>query len=107
MHATRLIAVLAAAALSAPAALAHSFDIEEAQADVARLIADEYEGETALPMPVMAVIERLEALGYTEIEEFDIDGDDEYEIEATAPGGEEVEIEMDALTGEILDVEED
>ena len=96
------------AVLVAPAAGAqeHDFDMKEAQREIAELVATEYEGAETLPMTATAVVTMLEGLGYTAIQDFDVDRD-EYEVEATAPGGEEVEIEIDPLTGEILEIEEE
>ncbi|HUF56663.1 MAG TPA: PepSY domain-containing protein [Thermohalobaculum sp.] len=101
-----LAALTGAAALAALPALAHDFDVEEAQAAVAGLIGEEYMDAAELPMSVTAVVAHLEELGYTEIEEFRVE-DGVYEIEATDPEGEEVEIDLDPVTGEIMESEED
>ena len=106
MRRIRFAALLGAAAVAALPAAAHDFDFEEAQKDVAELTATEFEGANALPLSVTAVVGLLEELGYTDIEDFDVDRD-EYEVEATNPEGIEVEIELDPVTGEILEVEED
>lgn len=99
-------ALLGAATLVALPAAAHDFDVEEAREDVAELIGKEYVGATEMPMSVTATVALLEALGYSEIEEFEVE-DGVYEIEATGPDGEEVELELDPLTGEVLESEED
>ena len=101
-----IAAALGAATLAALPALAQDFDMGDVQEEIAELTATEYEGAEALPMSATAVVGMLEQLGYTEIEDFDVDSD-EYEIEATNAEGIEVEIELDPVTGEILEVEED
>ena len=102
---TAFPAAFAAAALVALPALA-DLDLEDAQEEIAEMIAADYVGADTLPMSATAVIGMLERLGYTDFEDFDVDSD-EYEIEATSPEGIEVEIELDPLTGEILEIEED
>lgn len=104
-HPQFFAAVAAAAALSLPVA-AQDFDMGEAEREIAELINEKYLGADALPMSATAVVALLEQLGYTGIDDFDVD-DDEYEIEATSPDGIEVELEIDPLTGEILEIEED
>ena len=102
----RFTAALAAASFIALPALAHDFDVDEAQEEVAELVAEQYADATDLPMTVTATVAHLEDLGYTEIEDFDVD-DGAYRIEATDPGGEAVEITLDAMTGEVVESEED
>ena len=51
------------------------------------------------------VIARLHELGYTNIDEFDVEWG-EYEVEALAPNGNEVEIEISPVTGEILEIDD-
>ncbi|TFL19666.1 PepSY domain-containing protein [Jannaschia formosa] len=48
-------------------------------------------------------VARMEAMGYTNIHDFDVEWGN-YEVEAIAPDGNEVEIEYDPVTGAILDV---
>lgn len=50
-------------------------------------------------------IARLQELGYTNIDEFDVEWG-VYEVEATAPNGNEVEIEISPVTGEILEIDD-
>lgn len=56
-------------------------------------------------MTVGEAIERMQAAGYTNIHDFDVEWG-RYEVEAIAPDGNEVEIEFDPVTGAILDVED-
>ena len=104
MNHRRFAAAFAVAGLAALPALAHDFNVEEAQEEVADLVGREYADATDLPMTVTAVVAHLEALGYTEIDDFDVE-DGAYEIEATGPDGEEVEMKLDPMTGEIVESE--
>ncbi|SDY10515.1 PepSY domain-containing protein [Citreimonas salinaria] len=52
---------------------------------------------------VNEAIERMEAMGYTNIHDLDVEWG-VYEVEAYAPDGNEVEIEFDPVTGAILEV---
>lgn len=54
---------------------------------------------------VPEAIDRMEAMGYTGIHEFDVEWG-RYEVEAIAPDGNEVEIEFDPVTGAILEIED-
>ena len=54
---------------------------------------------------VSEAIDRMEAMGYTNIHEFDVEWG-HYEVEANAPDGNEVEIEFDPVTGAILEIED-
>jgi len=51
------------------------------------------------------VMDRLNELGYTDIDEFDIEWG-YYEFEATSMDGNEVEIEVDPVTGTIVSIED-
>ena len=103
-----LLTCVTALALAATPALAQDLDIdlEDTQEAIDEMIAEVYVYETVVPKSAADVIAKLEDLGYTEIEDFDVEWD-EYEIEATGPDGEEYEIEMDPITGRILEIEED
>ena len=52
------------------------------------------------------IIQKLEALGYTNITDIERD-DDEWEVEATAPNGTRVDLELDLKDGRILREERD
>lgn len=54
---------------------------------------------------VPEAIERMEAMGYTNIHDFDVEWG-VYEVEAVAPDGNEVEIEFDPVSGAILEIED-
>jgi hypothetical protein len=51
------------------------------------------------------VVARLRELGYTGIDDFDVEYG-EYEVEAQTPDGEAVEIEINPVTGAIMDIDE-
>ncbi|MCR9110233.1 MAG: PepSY domain-containing protein [Rhodobacteraceae bacterium] len=99
-------------ALMASAAAAQSDD--EAMTDEQMTAADEAAevmfvevyGE-AVPDYVTAsdAIGRMEAMGYTNIHNFDVEWG-VYEVEAYAPDGNEVEIEFDPVSGAILEIED-
>ncbi len=52
------------------------------------------------------IIQKLEALGYTNITDIERD-DDEWEVEATAPDGTRVDLELDLKDGRIVREERD
>lgn len=54
-------------------------------------------------MTTSEAIDRLAAMGYTNVHDLDVEWG-RYEVEAYAPDGNEVEIEFDPVTGAILDV---
>ena len=83
-----------------------AMDTEGADRAAEVMVGRVYVHDPATPMPVSAIMEKLEELGYTNIHDFDVEWG-EYEVEATSPGGQDVEIEIDPITGAILDVEED
>ena len=64
-----------------------------------------YGDEVPAYMTASEAIARIEAMGYTNIHEFDVEWG-VYEVEAYAPDGNEVEIEFDPVTGAILEVED-
>ena len=51
-----------------------------------------------------AISARVAELGFTSVEEIELD-DGKYEIEAVDAQGREVEIELDAITGEVIELE--
>lgn len=80
---------------------------ETAAADeAADLMFVEVYGDTAPAyMTASETIERMQAMGYTNIHDFDVEWG-VYEVEAFAPDGNEVEIEFDPVTGAILEIED-
>lgn len=59
---------------------------------------------TTIVLP-SAVMSRLDAMGYRNLRDFDVERG-RYEVEATNAAGREVELEIDPLTGAILDVDD-
>lgn len=59
-------------------------------------------------MPPSQVLQRLSELGYTDIEELEVEGD-HYEVEADLPGtdGQEVELTVDPTSGKVIEIQED
>ena len=82
-------------------------DAEMADADVAAedMMTSIYVREVPDYWTPSEVVARLSDLGYTNIDEFDVEWGD-YEVEAMAPNGNEVEIEVSPITGEILDIDD-
>jgi uncharacterized membrane protein YkoI len=104
---TRFIAAASAAALMALPAFAQSdMDMTDADAAAKEMMgASEGVSGSTYRTPSQ-VIERLHEIGYTDIDDFDVEWG-QYEVEATSPGGDDVELEIDARTGTILDVDDD
>ena len=93
--------------IAAPAfAQENDIDMEETQAAADAMITSVYIHEPVTAKSVEEIVNKLVDLGYTEIEDFDVEWD-EYEVEAVTPDGDEVEIEIDPITGRILEIEED
>ena len=103
-----LATVFCAGSLVAAPAFAqeNGIDMEETQEAADAMITSVYVYEPVTAKSVEEVVNKLADLGYTEIEDFDVEWD-EYEVEAVTPGGEEVEIDIDPITGRILEIEED
>lgn len=57
-------------------------------------------------MGLRQIVGTVEALGYTDVTEIDLEGG-HYEIEATGPEGAAVELYVDAVTGKVLRVKPD
>ena len=113
MKLTKLIAAtFTVAALGLPAWAQETEGAETAETDMqdADVAADAmmttvYAREVPAYWTPSEVIARLQELGYTDIDEFDVEWG-EYEVEAIAPNGNEVEIEISPVTGEILDIDD-
>lgn len=80
-------------------------EMQEADRAAETMIGRLYVREVPTYWTSSEVIARLQALGYTNISDFDVEWNHNG-VEAVAPNGEEVEIEVDPVTAQILDVEE-
>ena len=80
-------------------------DMQEADVAADTMMTTVYARELPPYWTPSEVIARLQELGYTNIDEFDVEWG-EYEVEAMAPNGNEVEIEISPVTGEILDIDD-
>ena len=104
---TTLLAAIAAAALFTGGAVAQeNDDMAEADRAAEDMMTAVYVYETVDYLLPSEVMNRLQALGYSNFEDFDVEYG-AYEVEATTPDGDEVEIEIDPISGAILDVDED
>lgn len=65
-----------------------------------------YAQQTAAPaaeLTVAQIVQKLEGLGYTAIEDIEKDDDDGvWEVEATAPSGKRVDLDIDPVDGRII-----
>ncbi len=107
----RTLVAAAAVTLFAIQAPAQTVDLTDEQIGDADLAAERMFGDRYIRDPVnywrpSEVVARLRELGYVNIHDFDMEWDN-YEVEATTPGGDDVEIEIDPVTGAITDVDED
>ena len=80
-------------------------EIESAEVAAERMYGGVYGSGVPAYMTVTEAIERLRELGYTGVDEVDVEWN-HYEIEAYTPDGREVEIEFDPVTGSITDIED-
>ena len=102
-----LLATVAAGTLFAGGALAQeNQDMAEADEAAEDMMTAVYVYDTVDYLLPSDVMNRLQSLGYSNFEDFDVEYG-AYEVEATTPDGDEVEIEIDPISGAILDVDED
>lgn len=62
--------------------------------------------EMAADLSVVQIVQKLESLGYTAIEDIEKD-DGVWEVEATSPNGTRVELDLDLKDGRVLSEERD
>jgi hypothetical protein len=93
--------------LATPVSAQEAVDIDTLGADAAAetMMTSRWTQDVPTYRTPTETIARLEELGYSEIEEFDVEWG-VYEIEAVAPNGNEVEVEISPETGQILEIED-